>query len=548
MSAHPETTSSGSAAIGAALIAFGVLNAVLYAALLPLWEGFDEPFHYAYVEQLSEHREFPELGRTPLSGEVWTSLHLAPASAVVKANLPWVTTFEEYFRMTPGERERRRAQLEGVSRMTGSPNGLNYEAHQAPLAYVVLAFADEAWSSSNLLTRVWRLRLICGVLASVATAVFLFALAKRLRLSAPFRASLVFVVLSSQMFYATTAHVANDWLAVPLMVLLMERSVALRERPMIGNVLAASATLAAGLLTKAYFLAMVLLPAVILLSLIARRRLPWYGGVLFAGLIAACCGPWYARNLRLYRNLSGMQEAAHGAKWFEIAASFFRVPWALSLKQMAFASLWTGNNSFTGFSVVTLSAMLAGFAAAAAMYAIWCVQRGMRLPGGEAIVLSGCALYGCALLYSTTLSFWFTKGTSIAASPWYAEPLVPILLALPFSGLARFGRLGRAVVIWLIWCSAWVISISYWAKLIPLYGGYSGERATPLRLLAWYGSPSSKIAGKLSATAMTGPALIFALAAAVTAGAAGLAGLLTIQHVRQGRRQVPALRGRDAIM
>jgi len=36
-----------------ALLAYGLLNATLYTGLLPLWEGFDEPFHFAYVQQLA---------------------------------------------------------------------------------------------------------------------------------------------------------------------------------------------------------------------------------------------------------------------------------------------------------------------------------------------------------------------------------------------------------------------------------------------------------------------------------------------------------------
>ncbi|MGE5644977.1 MAG: hypothetical protein ACM336_04210 [Acidobacteriota bacterium] len=35
------------------LAAFAVLSAVLYSALLPLWEGFDEPFHFAYVQYVA---------------------------------------------------------------------------------------------------------------------------------------------------------------------------------------------------------------------------------------------------------------------------------------------------------------------------------------------------------------------------------------------------------------------------------------------------------------------------------------------------------------
>jgi hypothetical protein len=52
------------------LAGFGVLNAVLYSMLLPLWDGFDEPFHYGYVETLAVRRTIPRLGSTPLSEEI----------------------------------------------------------------------------------------------------------------------------------------------------------------------------------------------------------------------------------------------------------------------------------------------------------------------------------------------------------------------------------------------------------------------------------------------------------------------------------------------
>jgi hypothetical protein len=32
-----------------AILSFGIVNASLYSALLPLWEGFDEPAHYIVV-------------------------------------------------------------------------------------------------------------------------------------------------------------------------------------------------------------------------------------------------------------------------------------------------------------------------------------------------------------------------------------------------------------------------------------------------------------------------------------------------------------------
>src|SRR6185503_18274146 len=97
-----------------ALLAYGLLNATLYTGLLPLWEGFDEPFHYGYVQQLREGRSFPRLGETTLSSEVWASILAAPASHIVRRNIPGTITFGEYFALPVEERSRLRERLESI--------------------------------------------------------------------------------------------------------------------------------------------------------------------------------------------------------------------------------------------------------------------------------------------------------------------------------------------------------------------------------------------------------------------------------------------------
>lgn len=91
------------------LLVYGLSNSILYVGLLPLWDGFDEPFHYSYVQQLSQTRSLPVFGRSGLSREVGISLALAPASHLVKRNIPNVTTFDQYFQLPYQERVRLRA-------------------------------------------------------------------------------------------------------------------------------------------------------------------------------------------------------------------------------------------------------------------------------------------------------------------------------------------------------------------------------------------------------------------------------------------------------
>jgi hypothetical protein len=111
-----------SPAVRRLLMVYAILNAVLYSMLLPLWEGFDEPFHFGYVQQLANGRAFPDARSARLSREAWQSIRLAPASDAVKANLPEVVTYSEYFSW------RRRA---GPTR-----NGVSARSPRLPLATV----------------------------------------------------------------------------------------------------------------------------------------------------------------------------------------------------------------------------------------------------------------------------------------------------------------------------------------------------------------------------------------------------------------------------
>src|SRR5882762_2449772 len=62
------------------LILYGIVNAAAYSCLLPLWEGFDEAYHYGYVQVLATSLRFPVLGQATLSREIWHTFEFAPVS------------------------------------------------------------------------------------------------------------------------------------------------------------------------------------------------------------------------------------------------------------------------------------------------------------------------------------------------------------------------------------------------------------------------------------------------------------------------------------
>jgi hypothetical protein len=295
------------------------------------------------------------------------------------------------------------------------------------------------------------------------------------------------------MFYASTAHIANDWLAIPLGVWLVAAT------PMLFGVV-----LAAGLLTKSYFLAFV--------PLFALRGKPKLATILIP---VALAGPWYARNARLYGSLSAMPEAISGIGLKQVLRAVPSVPWGSSIAYMAHASLWTGNNNFNTFSRTTLDVVLLLLAIGAGCY-LW--RR--RWSAAERITVAAILLFSAAIAYSTVVSFIYTQGRSPGASPWYMQVLLFPVLALVMLGYSRAGWAGRMLAVASVLLWAYVILASYAAKLVPAYLGYPNDTAHVSDLLHWYTQ------GHPWLTGLAPVPLLYALTAAVAAMAIFLAAAL----------------------
>jgi hypothetical protein len=442
------------------LLLFALLNGTLYAALLPLWEGFDEPFHFAYVQSLADARGLPDVRTATVSEEVAESIALAPASPVVHQNLPQAMTYREYFSFagaTCADIQRRLRSIPVADRSKPSTIG-NYEAHQPPLAYLLLALPERVMATRSLPSRVLALRLI----AAWAGALLLFTGAEglftELGLEQPFRFAALFCLFSAQMIWASIAHVSNDWLAIPLAAWLLLWMIR-------GSAIGTGGALGLGLLVKAYFL--VFVPLALLVWIWCRR---WRElAVLVAGTVVLG-GPWYWRNWSHYGELTGTQEARGGvgiaAVWYAIPA----VPWLQTMVTSAHQSLWTGNNSFLSFSAWTIDFILALLLIAVLSW-VWVAGKSTA----QWITALFSFLFLMALGYSAVSTFVFTHGAGAWPSPWYTQVLTAPLLGLAFLGASRKKRAGRALAALLSLAFGYVIVATYWVKLIPLYGGYEGR-------------------------------------------------------------------------
>jgi hypothetical protein len=464
--------------INALILSYGFLSAALYCALLPLWEGFDELYHYGYVQHVSTTWSIPVVGKTPLSRELWNSLDYVGVSHFLQPYFQRPSTkFEDYFRLPTEQRIAQRRALDSIpSALQREPSPRdNYEAKQSPLTYLLLAPFDYLTATVSLSTRVLMLRLLLGIGTILLLWIGTRGLARRLGLSATMESAALFVIFSCQMLYGATCHIANDALLIPWTVFFLNAVIDSFEAPTYRRSALVAILVAIGLLIKASLL--VFLPLAFAAPAILLIRRAW----LTAGILVVLAGPWYARNLLLYRNVTGTVDTTSGIGPAELARAALSIPWRSSVSAMAHTALWTGNNSFTTFSVSTLNIILVLLALAAILYALR-----FRRSVAELVTLVGVALGCVGLALVTVIFFAATKGAITAAMPWYMQILLAPVVLLCFLGLSRWNRWGRWIAMATVLLWAYFAFTSWVAKLIPLYGGFEDPHAKPRQLLAWY--------------------------------------------------------------
>ena len=483
---------------------------------MPIWEGFDELYHYGYVQFVAASGTFPVAGKTSLSKELWTSLDYAPASHWIQPYFERPSTsFEEYFRLSEPERISRRNALDLMPRglqHDPSPRD-NYEAKQAPLTYLLLAPFERLLADLAVTTRVFVLRLLLSIASFVLVWVGMGKLAVRLCLAEHMRAASVFVLFSCQMVYATTCHIANDALLGPWLLFFLIAQIDFCESPNLRRAGMAGLWMSTGLLIKSSTLVFVpLVFAAPILQLIRRRSTWWRAASLAAvsaGTAIALAGPWFARNLTLYRNLTATPETS-GLSPGDLFRGAMELPWRESFSITFHRALWSGNNTFSSFSAFTIDVALGVFVLSAVAFVLrtrWNVN--------ETLVVASVVLYGVALLGITLAFFVSSGGGAKAPMPWYTEILLAPVIALSFLALGRAARMGRWLATFMVLFWAYLAAATWIAKLIPLYGGFGDEHVRPTRLWSWYLQQSNQRDSILS-TLCPGPVwLIYSMLAVV---------------------------------
>jgi 4-amino-4-deoxy-L-arabinose transferase-like glycosyltransferase len=335
-------------------LAFTV-RAFFYSAILPLWEGYDEYGHFAFLQHLLAT---PTLPRTtdPISSEVEQSLRLAPLPFELRSLAAPYVTHEAYWRLPAEERAQRQASLAGLHQVpaaSGSGEFRLHEAQQPPLYYWLSAPLLKLLGHASLPARLLLLRWASVLLASLVIPLG-FLLCRHVLSSEAAAVAVVAVIAVMPEMTLDVARVANDGLAVPLFTLLAYATVAFLDHPeRRGRAWLLGLVLGAGLLTKAYFVA-ALPPLILLLAWTVlrkgSRRATVVVNVALAVLLAgAVSGWWFWRNHELTGAWLGESSATvKGVSWLFLLGQAAGTEWLRVADAIFVSHIWCGGWSFLG--------------------------------------------------------------------------------------------------------------------------------------------------------------------------------------------------------
>jgi hypothetical protein len=414
-----------------------LLRGLFYSVLFPIWEGYDEHAHFAFIQHLIYPGGLPRMN-APVSREIQESLKLVPVPWEIRN---WSRDFvphDDYWKLPDGERERRQRALTLLSPELSREAGQNpiyiYEAKQPPLYYWMFSLPMRLADNLMLPSRVLLLR----VLAVLLTSVFVplgFRIAVFVMKDEDLALMVVALAAAMPEFVIEVARVGNECLGVAVYCLILYfalRFAAEPERARIAAMLGLS--LGLGLLTKSYFLtAAIAVGAILIVAVFSRgKRIISSAFVLFVVPLATS-GWWYWRNRALGE--------WSGAALSDLLRNIKAVEWIPSIDTILLSHIWFGNWSFLGVRSWMYHLMgaffLAGFAGFLVLVARWRLKQSppvfLRDWRNVGVVSAFYISYVMGLLYFALVTYTYTGVSGIPG--WYMYCLVIAEVILLASGL-----------------------------------------------------------------------------------------------------------------
>jgi 4-amino-4-deoxy-L-arabinose transferase-like glycosyltransferase len=457
-----------------------MVRGCFYCALLPVWEGYDEPYHFAFIQYVAAHKGLP-VPSTPVSREVQESMHLLPLSweQRLHALTPPIYTEDSYWRLSPADRHALQQQVLAVPREWGRETGTTpalYEAQQVPLYYWVMAGPLGLAAQWSLPARVFLVRIL-GVLMASWCIPFGYAAARICFSNQAHALGVVAVITCMPELMIDICRVCNDSLAIAFYSLLtLLLLLAVRPGGCKWSV-PAGIVLGLGLATKAYFLFAI--PAFIAVALWSairnkdeRTRVIVNSalGLLVAAFISFGV---YWRNHVVTGSWSGEQDAAVAAhrSLLQLIVTIRHVDWYNGINSVLISHVWFGGWSFLklGRRVYKLSTLVT---AVAIFGVVKTVIRQKPLPSALIVPLSLYLFFWIGLLCNI-LAIYISLGVSASSCGWYLYAvIVPEILLLAYGLFAVVPLRWRGSVLPALVSGFAAIDLySVHALLVPYYTG-----------------------------------------------------------------------------
>src|SRR5262245_48091854 len=280
-----------------------ICKGVLYTVLFPIWEGYDEFAHFAFIQHVAVHHELT-VPDTRVSREIDRSLELAPLPTLLADIVPSSTDHDAYWKLPPQERSAREADLLKIPVSAQSESGKTflYEGKQGPLYYWLMAPVHSLLRSTTIPDRVVVFRVINILIASLIIPVG-FLTARKAFSDERIALAVCFLMAAMPELYIDASRVGNQALAMVLFAVFT--MLCLRTAPNdLNHLLAAGIVLGLLLVTRAYSLA--LIPILGLVAVQSVKNAPPVGrpraflisalALVSATMVSAW---WYLRNFKL---------------------------------------------------------------------------------------------------------------------------------------------------------------------------------------------------------------------------------------------------------
>jgi hypothetical protein len=457
-----------------------ICKGLFFSSLFPIWEGFDEFAHFAFIQYLDTYKSLP-LPDSRVSIEVQQSLEAVPLPWMLKSwPLPHVT-HDAYWQLQAEDRAKRERVLRSipVSGISGEGNSLLYESKQGPLYYILMTPLYGIIRDFALPSRVFFLRLM-NILIGSAIIPLAYMTGREVFADHRLAVGVCVVIAAMPGIYIDSSRVGNDNLAIVEYGLLtwcclIAIRVNARYFLLVGSILGLL------LVTKAYGFAAI--PAVSVVGIEIVRKNPSRRVQNLFLITASFCltagisGWWFLRNLRIKGTILWADGVlTEKLSYLEIIGRIEKINWTQLFRSLMDSHIWIGSWSFLGlrswmYQVFDWWALVVTVGVAMLVVRGWRSRNAVKMSISLQPILILGLLWGGFLLstvYHGVMNY-LNEGVGASAG-WYLYAVIVPEGLLIVAGLSAF-RFSRNLMLGLMACSILLeVYATHWI-LIPYYAG-----------------------------------------------------------------------------